>query len=191
MENNKIDVICEKIFRRGISIGCNKMLKSIIKDYLNGNGENELKENLKNYAGLINRVYGTFKDIKTRASKKISPYFGRHYTELIENYNFTEGIIRYSLIINGSLEKKMFELVNSISEEQKSILKRKYKKEKKVDIHEILKEVKAGQDKLYEKFDEKFVTKEGQYWVVKTIVFTGAGIILISVFTALVYLVIK
>jgi|SRR3989344_130995 len=139
MENNKIDVICEKIFRRGISIGCNKMLKSIIKDYLNGNGENELKENLKNYAGLINRVYGTFKDIKTRASKKISPYFGRHYTELIENYNFTEGIIRYSLIINGSLEKKMFELVNSISEEQKSILKRKYKKEKKVDIHEILK----------------------------------------------------
>ncbi len=139
MENNKIDIICEKIFRRGISIDCNKTLKSIIKDYFNGTSENELKENLKGYVGLINRVYGTFKDIKTRASKKISPYFGRHYTELIENYNFTESVIKYSLIINRSLEKKMFELINSINEEQKSILKKKYQKEEKVDIHEILK----------------------------------------------------
>ena len=60
-----------------------------------------------------------------------------------------------------------------------------------LDIHVILKEVKINQEKINEKLDDKFVTKDGTFWVIKSIVFGGAGIILITVMGALVYLVVK
>jgi GTP1/Obg family GTP-binding protein len=58
------------------------------------------------------------------------------------------------------------------------------------DIKE-LKEIMIANRKESDIQHESFVTKTGEYWVMKTIVFTGAGLTLIGVFTLVLNSVLK
>lgn len=60
-----------------------------------------------------------------------------------------------------------------------------------LNIHEVLQELKDGQTTMNDKLDNNFVAKDGQYWVVKALVFGFATLILIGFVSALIYLVFK
>lgn len=53
-----------------------------------------------------------------------------------------------------------------------------------------LKYIQRDIGEIRDSLNEKYVTKT-EFWPVKTIVYSGAGLVLMSVFTALVYMVIK
>ena len=58
------------------------------------------------------------------------------------------------------------------------------------DIYEIVARLELKVDKRFEELESRFVTKEA-FWPVRTIVYGGAGIVLIAVFGFLVNLAVK
>lgn len=156
MKKNKIELICERMPKRGMSDKCQKKLPIILEEYFRGASLDELK---KKYRGFANKVCDRLREYtKTEGSKKLALIFGKHEKELYEDYNFTETVVKYCMWSNG-LEKEFFNSMN-ISEKERAYLRAKYKlgdeeKQKKeeiiasknrIDIDDLLKSISKDEE---------------------------------------------
>ncbi len=170
MKKDRIELICERIPKRGMSDKCQKKLPIILEEYLSkGTSIDKLK---KKYRGFANKACDGLREYaKTEGSKKLAPFFGEHEKELCDDYKFTESVVKYCMWNNG-LEKEFFNSMN-IPEKGRNYLRVKYKlsdeeKQKKeeiityknrIEIEDLLRSI--SKDEEFYRFVTKNILSKG------------------------------
>jgi len=151
--NNSLEILIEKIPRKGMSKKCQRFLPNIVRQYFEDVSLNELKHKLKDKnKGFADLIYRRLEQIKMGGLKKTALFSGKHPNDIKEGAVFAESIINYCMHA-GKLEK---ELIKS---------SRKFKKESKINKDFLRKRYIDNEKETKDYHKLNSIAKEPEFYV--------------------------
>lgn len=139
MDKKSIEILVEKIPRRGMSVDCQKFLPNAVDKYFREESLEELTTRKKGFAKGI--YYILEERVKMNSLKKATSIMSLHPKDVKEDAEFADTIITYCTYY-PKLKKDIFKLFDRVfkkDKESKELIYKRYKNGNKCDVRRELK----------------------------------------------------